>query len=400
MSRTSRMVIQASCAVGTLALLFLAADARAQSPDATARATMQRVYGAMTVLLPASAKDGGFSGAAKREELRTAFATLRAAAVDLRGHGLQRDASFSLHARNLADDALLASSAFALGDDEEARFTFTLLMQRCIDCHSRLPDVADSPLAARLIALPEVSALAPLERARVDVALRRFDEALATWERHFADPAIAPAEHDLAGTLADYLTIALRVKGDAQRPQPVLKALAKRADAPGYLRTRLIAWGISLARVGPRLAQSPPSTRIAREWAMMARNLSDLPTARDGLVYDLAASSELLRWIDAREQGDRTAQDLELATAYYELGVIEDRTAFSIWAPQTDAYMEAAVRAAPSGPLARRAYARVEEQMLTELGATSPESLPEPERARLAELRALVRGVGPVPTKP
>jgi len=382
-------------AAGAAFFLLCVGGARAEAPadpDATARAAMQRVFAAMTVLLPASAKEGGFSADAKREELRAAFATLREASVDLRAHGMGRDASFGLHARNLADDALLASNAFALGDEEEARFTFTLLTQRCIDCHSRLPDVEDSPLAARLVALPEVMELAPLERARVDVALRRFDEALATWEKAFADPAIPPAEHELAGTLADYLTIALRVKGDAQRPQAVLRALSTRGDAPAYLRNRLVAWAVSLARVAPRLSQSTPSIQSAREWAMMARNLSDLTTARDGLVYDLAASSLLLRWIDAREKGDRKAQDLELATAYYELAVVEDRTAFSIWAPQTDVYMEAAVRAAPSGPLARRAYARLEEQLLTELGATSPAGLPEPERKRLAELKALVEG--------
>ncbi len=384
--------------VAGFALLWLvagAARAQAQDADATARSAMQRVFGAMTVLLPASAKEGGFSDPAKRESLRSAFASLRSAAVDLRAHGASRDASFGLHARNLAEDALSASNAFALGDDEEARFAFTLMTQRCVDCHSRLPDVEDSPLASRLVALPEVQALAPLERARVDVALRRFDEALTTWEGAFADPKIPPAEHELAGTLADYLTIALRVKGDAQRPQAVLRALARREGAPDYLRNRLVAWSVSLGRVGPQLAQSTPSIRSAREWAMMARNLSDLPTARDGLVYDLAASSVLLRWIDAREKGDRKGQDLELATAYYELAVIEDRTAFSIWAPRADVYMEAAIRAAPSGPLARRAYARVEEQLLTELGATSPAELPEEERTRLTELRTLIGAAGP-----
>jgi tetratricopeptide (TPR) repeat protein len=397
------MQLARSSAVGGVFLLLCIGSARAEppvDPDATARAAMQRVFGAMTVLLPASAKEGGFSADANREELRAAFAELRAAAMDLRAHGTNRDASFGLHARNLADDALTASNAFALGDEEEARFTFTLLTQRCVECHSRLPDVEDSPLAARLVALPEVVALAPLERARVDVALRRFDEALSTWEKAFADPKIPPAEHELSGTLADYLTIAIRVKGDAQRPQAALRALSKRPEAPGYLRNRLIAWSVSLARVAPRLSQSTPSIQSAREWAMMARNLSDLATARDGLVYDLAASSLLLRWIDAREKGDRSAQDLELAEAYYELAVIEDRTAFSIWAPQTDVYMEAAIRAAPSGPLARRAYARVEEQLLTELGATSPAGLPEAERARLAELNALVEGVKPGAKQP
>jgi hypothetical protein len=387
-----------SCALS--GLLAAAAHAGTPDPDATARAAMQRVFAAMTVLLPASAKQGGFSDPARRQALTEAFASLRGAAVDLRAHGLTRDASFSLHARDLADDAVNASNAFALGDEEEARFAFTLMTQRCIDCHSRLPDVDDSPLSARLVALPEVQALAPLERARVDVAVRRFDQALDTWEQAFADPKIPPAQHELSGTLADYLTIALRVKGDARRPQPVLRALMRRQDAPGYLRNRLVAWSVSLANVGPDLAQPTPRVEKAREWAMMARNLSDLPTARDGLVYDLAASSLLLRWIDAREKGVHHAQDLELATAYYQLAVIEDRTAFSIWAPRTDVYMEAAIRAAPSGPLAKRAYARVEEQLLTELGATDPEGLPEAERARLVELRRVVEGGAPRAAQP
>lgn len=356
---------------------------------------MQRVFSAMSVLLPEASRDGGFTRAENRAELSAAFATLRGAAVELRGHSSSRDASFGLHARNLADDALLASSAFALGDAEEARFTFTLMTQRCIDCHSRLPDLEDSALAERLIALPDVKALAPLERARFDVALRRFNDALTVWEAQFADPASKPGELDREGTLADYLTIAIRVKADAARPRAALETFAKRADVPAYLHTRLIAWLVSLDRVGARIAQSTPSIRDARELAMMARNLSDVPTARDGLVFDLAASSVLLRWIDAREKGDRAAQDLELAAAYYELGVIEDRTAYSVWLPETDAYMEAAVRAAPSGPHARRAYARVEEQLLTEIGAASPENLPEAEQARLAALRALIDGTGP-----
>jgi hypothetical protein len=387
----ARRAIDTLCAAAVLAACAAAAVAQTPQDDA-ARATMQRVFGAMTVLLPAAAKDGGLEDPAARTALKGAFETLRDASAQLRAHGEQRDASFQLHARNLADDAFFAGAAFAAGSTEEARFTFMHMTQRCIDCHSRLPDVVDSPLAAQLATTPEVAALAPAERARVDVALRRFDDALAAWEGMFADPAIPPAEHDLSGALADYLTIALRVKGDAHRPQQTLKALAQRKDTPGYLRTRLIAWGISLARVGPRLSQSGSGVRLAREWAMMARNLSDLPTARDGLVYDLAAGSVLLRWIDTREQGARGAQDLELASAYYELGVIEDRTAFSIWAPQTDAYMEAALRAAPSGPLAHRAYARVEEQLLVELGATSPDGLPEPQRKRLTELRALAFG--------
>jgi hypothetical protein len=123
---------------------------------------------------------------------------------------------------------------------------------------------------------------------------------------------------------------------------------------------------------------------------MTARNLGEMPTARDGLVYDLAASGLLLRWIDARSRQPLAGEDAELAAAYYELGVIEERTAYSFWIPQTDAYMEAALRAAPHGPMARRAYARVEEQLLLDFGATTAAGLPAAERTRLERLSALM----------
>lgn len=381
--RAAAFVLVLSAALGSNA-------APASSRDDAARVTMQRVFAAVSVLLPEAARDDGFSDPARREALSEAFSTLRSAAGDLRRHASSRDASFRLHSRGLADDALTASAAFESGNPEEARFMFSQLTQRCVDCHSRMPDLEDSALAAQLIALPEVESLEPMERARFDVALRRFDDALALWEAALADRSIPPLHLDLEGTLADYLTIAVRVKGESERPRRALAALARRADTPAYLRMRLVTWDVSFQRIGARLAQSPPPLADAREFAMMARNLSELPTARDGLVYDLAASSLLLRWIDERAQQPAVGEDLQLAAAYYELGVIDERTAYSFWVPETDAYMEAALRAAPHGPLARRAYARVEEQLLLDSGATSAGALPEAERLRLEKLVALM----------
>jgi hypothetical protein len=295
------------------ALLASAAPAPASPLDDAARATMQRVFAAVSVLLPEAARDDGFGDPARRAELREAFTTLRDAAGELRRHAGGRDASFRLHSRGLAEDALMAESAFEDGSAGEARFAFFVMTQRCVDCHARLPDLEDSPLAEQLIALPEVAALEPMERARFDLALRRFDDALALWEAAFVDPALPPANLDLEGTLADYLTIAVRVKSEAERPRRALAALARRPDTPAYLRMRLVSWDVSFQRIGARLAQSPPSPEVAREFAAMARNLAELPTARDGLVFDLAASSLLLRWIDERQKQPSVGEDPELA---------------------------------------------------------------------------------------
>lgn len=106
--RCAQLVLIALVASSTPGALA-AAPAR---PDEAARATMQRAFSAMAVLLPASAQEEGFSDPAKRAVLRGAFAALTTAANDLRAHGGARDASFGLHARNLADDARPARSAF------------------------------------------------------------------------------------------------------------------------------------------------------------------------------------------------------------------------------------------------------------------------------------------------
>ena len=104
---------------------------------------------------------------------------------------------------------------------------------------------------------------------------------------------------------------------------------------------------------------------------------------RQRIVYDLVASSMLHRIVDAAPVGDP-----RLAEAYYRLGVIEARSVDSYWVPQTEFHLEAAIRAAPDGPFAERAYALLEEYVL--LGHGGPEGLPDEVTANLAALRVLL----------
>jgi hypothetical protein len=84
--------------------------------------------------------------------------------------------------------------------------------------------------------------------------------------------------------------------------------------------------------------------------------------------------------------------DPELARAFWLLGSIEDRAAWSYWYPQTEAYLEATLAAAPHGPLAARAYQRIEESLLVDHGAFRVEELPSASRAHLAELAKRMEG--------
>ncbi|MDJ0786415.1 MAG: hypothetical protein QNK05_06375 [Myxococcota bacterium] len=349
--------------------------------------SMAEVYAAISVLLPLSVQEQGFAPAEARSQATLAFARLERASQALLDHSEGRDAEFFALSRGLAADAELARWAFEMGRLEEARFQVHLLTSHCVDCHSRLP-AADSGLAGRLFQRAELAELRPTERARLQTATRRFDDARASWEQVFADPAIPPIEMDASGWLSDYLRVSLRVKRDPARAARALAKLAERGDTPRYLVSRIATWRQGLAKLEPEKPGDPRARAIAL--AKEGRDLADPPTSTNGLVHDLAASSLLLEWIDARVRGDGPDPDLELAEAWFLLGQIEDRTAHGSWVPRSEVYMEAAIRAAPDGPRARAAFERVEETLLMGYGADGVSMLPRRERERLEELAAMV----------
>ena len=369
-----------------------ARPAGGESASETPRATMQRVFDALATLLPASLDPERFGDPGQRDAIQLAFKALASATQDLARHGERRDLGFAALSRTLEQDADLAADRFARGRVEEAAFHVQQLTQRCVGCHSRLPSAREFPVADRLLGRVELRELAPEDRARLYVATRRFDGALGAWEAMFVDPAVPPVALEQGGQLVDYLTVAIRVAGALERAERALRTLAARADAPRYLRTRVTRWADALLELRAPAPARPALSRLERGAALAARaqSLTDFPTAHDGLVYDLYASALLHQEVEERAAAPGAAGDAELSRAFWLLGAIEDRTVYSYWLPQTEAYMEAALRAAPRGPFARRAFERIEEILLVDYGALRLEDLPEAARTRLADLARLM----------
>lgn len=356
---------------------------------------MHQVFEALSSLLPASLSEGALRDPAQRDHYQLAFEQLAQAAGRLADHGTERDTVFQTLSRSLADDAEDAASLYARGRVEEASFQLQQLTGRCVACHARLPSAREFPLADRLMSREQVSELSPEERARLYVATRRFDSALGTWEALFAQPGSSPAWLDRGGQLVDYLTVAVRVTDEQDRAAATLRKLARRSDTPAYLESRLGRWAEALSGAEKG---SDSDARIVEAKALLERaeSLGDFPSARDGLVYELRASGALQQYVHENRTTPRPDEDL--AEAFYLLGVIEARTAWSYWIPQTESYMEAALRAAPAGPRANQAYERIEETLLTDYGATTDAELPDEERKRLTELRKLMGRGGEVAT--
>jgi tetratricopeptide (TPR) repeat protein len=358
-----------------------------ERPAAEPRATMHQVFEALSLLLPASLSEGALRDPAQRDHYQLAFERLAQAAGRLADHGDERDAIFQTLSRSLEDDAEDAASLYARGRIEEAAFQLQQLTGRCVACHARLPSAREFPLADRLMSQSQIGELSAEERARLYVATRRFDSALGTWEALFAQTGSSPAWLDRGGQLVDYLTVAVRVTQEQDRAAATLRKIARRSDTPAYLRSRLGRWAEALAPV-PEATDSTGRVAEARAFLERAESLNDFPSARDGLVLELRASAVLQQYVHDNRTAARPAE--ELAEAFYLLGVIEARTAWSYWIPQTESYMEAALRAAPGGPRSEQAYERIEETLLTDYGAATAAELPDAERERLTALRRLM----------
>jgi len=265
----------------------------------------------------------------------------------------------------------------------DARFFVQQLPDFCVACHSALPSPMDSPLASDFVSDQELAKLSPDRRAVLQVATRRFDDALVSYESVFKSPVVHPAE--LLQPLTQYLTISIRVKNDLARPIPVLERLAARPDLWRNLHTDVERWIEALKSYASKPVNKP-TLESAREPLDEAARIIRFPTDRQVLVHYLVASSRFHRYLEARSN----EADRDMAEAYYWLGLIESRIGGSYWISESDFYLETAIRMAPSDPIAKRAFALFEEEAVLGWTGSSGDNMPPEVRNRIEELRALV----------
>ncbi len=343
-------------------------------------ARMAGIVSALEIALPYAQDQDAFASAEAREELRGALGELARNASALELHGGDDTPGFRFFSRRLADDAAEIAKRFRAGSADEARFLLNGVADDCAGCHVRLPDPREHgvgvPLTARLSSAP------PLTRAKLLVATRQFDAALASYEALFAAPNISPSAFDFDGAIEDFLVVAIRVRSDFARADRTLAALEARGDAPAYLAQLLGSWRAALAELAP--VRDASTLVEARKVLASADALRRYPADRSALVHDLVASALLHR---ALARG--LANPDESAEASYLLGLAELRNDPSRGLPQAEAYLEAAIRAAPGSEIAGEAYAVLEEQTVLGWMGSGGFDMPADVRDWLAELREI-----------
>jgi tetratricopeptide (TPR) repeat protein len=369
---------------------MLAAAALACAPPPTPEtelpntpARMSDIVSALEVALPYAQDQDAFASPAAREEIRGALRALRRNASALELHGGDLTPGFAFFSKRLADDAAEISARFNADSHDEARFLLNELANDCAGCHVRLPDAAEHTVGTALVA--KLANVRPQTRARLLVATRQFDAALASWEASFASRAATPSALDFDGAIEDFLVVSLRVRSDFARAERGLATLLDREDVPRYLAQLLAGWRASLGELS---AYQHSGTLVeAREVLRQAEAQRRYPADRAALVHDLVASALLHRAL----AGGLASPD-ERAEASYLLGLAELRSDPSRQLPQAEAYLEAAIRAAPGSGIAQDAYAVLEEQTVLGWSGSGGFELPSDVRDWLAELHAIADG--------
>lgn len=375
-----------------VAVLLLAptapAPAAEPSPQEAAqlRDTMHRVFDSLLVVMPLSLDDERFASPEQRTKIQGALDALAKDAKDVDAHTGRRDAGFGAIAQSLGRDIDDARRHYARGHYPEAQFAISQLTTNCVACHSRLPKARDFPLAQKLTDSPEVKSLEPVEQVRLLVATRQFDAALSLCEKRFADPELRPVELDLDGTLLTYLLVSVRVERNLPRARAALAKLAARKDVPLYLSLDLNAWLLQLDDLA-KAPKAEPTLAHARTLIDEGRKLSQFPADRAALVYDLGASSELMRLVTAPGQ-----PKAELAEAYFLLGATAARIERAAWVTEIEQDLETSIRTDPTGPYAKTAYALLEEYTFEAYGGSEGVNVPQDVEDRLRELKTLVGG--------
>lgn len=373
-------------ATGGLAVGLMGSPASAEEPEET-RALMREIFAAFATLVQHADDAEAFASLDQREEIVRSLQALERNATRLEAHGQALSAAHRPVGRSFHDDVRRTLDHFVIGQYESARFLSAQLVENCFACHSKLPAGRGFAAGAQLLATEPIAILPLRRRALLAVAARQFDAALGLHEAYLADPHPSAVEIALSGALESYLKVALRVVDDRERALATLRTFRTRSDLPLYLEESVDGWIETLLAIDPHATEAG-LLASAREQIEVGRLRTGYPGDRRGLVNFVLAS----RWLHQHLAGEELGREDRAETLLW-LGLCEVHIGTSLWVSEAEWFLEGAIRAAPETQHARAAYTTLEAVFLEGYSGSGGTHLPLEIERRLAELRALVRGV-------
>ena len=378
-----------ACSLFASSQLFLDDQAvsatSADKSQATTRSIMAQLFTSLTNVLPMSMNGAEFSDPKNRDRILVDLRNMRDGTNALVDHTKKFEGSYGFIAKSMSRDIKDIYKWYDRGATSEARYMLQQVSENCVSCHMKLPDPGHAPRMDHFFKSIAVDKLSPAEKARLQVALRQFDDAIATWENMFKTWP-KPSELFAMDTLPEYLKVTIRVKSEPRRALIALDALSKRTDLPAFMSREVEAWKTSLKKLSSEVNKKGSELVRAEKIIKNARQTMEYPLDRSALVDYIVASSLLNQYMQAKSISPEN-----MAKGYYLLGITESLIGRTTWLTQTDYYLEASVRAAPKSKVASKALDALEQQILMEYSGSGGTNIPDDIQANLDDLRNLVR---------
>jgi len=340
-----------------LVILIALVGARAassQGDQTTTRATMRGIFVTISDVYGYSLDAEKFADAKNKEEILSKLHALAENAASLENHGGGLDPSYEFMRRSLATDARVAYGEFNAGNDVGARFVLGQITENCVTCHSTLPAGGDFAPGKEFMNSLDTTGLPDVARAKLQVASRQFNDALATWEGVLASRETSEADLQAYDVFENYLRVALGPVNDTARPQKTLAAFLQRSDLSDALKNNARAWTASLKTLKLDVALGTELDNARRLTA--PSGMITVAPDRAHLVDYIASVTLLHRYLRAGKHSD-----LEVAESYYLLGVAESHVSHSYWVTDIEYLLAQSIQTAPKSKVARQALAYLED---------------------------------------
>lgn len=284
---------------------------------------------------------------------------------------------------SLTEDLNRAVQSFDVGQLEYSRSVAKASLNYCFQCHS-VTQVGSSA-AWDLDKLQSLN-LAPLEKADLLVATRKYDKALTYMEGTLNSPDfVKNYAFDFQSLLRRYLALIIRVENAPKRALKELNEILDRRDTPRYIAEQAEGWRQSL-KAWAKESKIPIKT---------PRELFDSVEKRfkkaEGIQHfekDHAGDVEYLRATAQLHEGMKMLKTkADQARALYLLGrayeVLDELGSWNLH----ETYYEACIDRDPKGAMAKRCYSRLEASLYMGYSGSSGTHLPPEVRERLKVLK-------------
>jgi hypothetical protein len=381
--RAVSILILAFCVLAATVLRSNGAPSQ-QDETSAAQTSMRGIFFTLTMVYTLSLDAEQYEDPANYAQIQGGLQALVANVSELERHGAGLNPSYGYFRRSLARDAQDALDRFTEGQFMGSRFIVGKMTENCVSCHTKLPSENDFDLGAEFTSKSKIRKLKPEERVQIELALRQFDAAMATYEELFAVPAMSPENLALLGAFSGYMRLCVGAMDDPQRAAAALKKYGGRGDLSSMFKTQVNGWAAALESANLDAAVGNELT-TARELIIGAEAARANPADRSGLVDYVIGATLLNRYIESNPTDDN-----DVAEAFYLMGVAESRINRSYWVSETDYLLDRAIRTAPKSEVAKQAYAFLAEYTISAHAETSAREVSPDMRADMEELRKLI----------